>query len=67
MGVSWLQRRLLLKKGNFVQVTIILDKTINSYPVNTPAFTSEDAAEYHARRLAKKKAEMEARKKGQKK
>jgi len=60
-------REVLLKKGRPVQVTITLDRTINSYPVNTPALTAEDAAEYHAKRIAKKKAEMEARKKGQKK
>ncbi len=44
-------------------VTMTLDRTINSHPVNTPAFTADDAAEYHARRIAKKEAEMKARRK----
>lgn len=59
--------RRMMKKGQPVKLMMTLDRTINSYIVNTPTFTAEDAAEYHARRIAKKKAEMEARKKGQKK
>ncbi|MBN2476703.1 MAG: glycoside hydrolase N-terminal domain-containing protein [Pirellulales bacterium] len=56
-------RRILLKQEKPVQVTIALGRGINSYPVNTPAFTAKDAAEYHAARIAKREAAAEARKK----
>lgn len=58
-------RQVYLQKRQPVRLAIALDKAVNDYPVNTPAFTVEDAAEYHAQRVAKKKAEMEARKKVQ--
>ena len=49
-------RRIYLKKSQPVKVNIILDKAVNDYPVNKPAFTYEDVERIHAERVAKKKA-----------
>jgi hypothetical protein len=56
-------RKILLQRGKPVMVAITLDRAINDYPANTPAFTLADAENHHSDRVAKKRAEAEARNK----
>ena len=49
-------RKIYVSKASPVQVTIHLDKAINDYPVNTPAFTLDEADRVQAEREAKRKA-----------
>lgn len=49
-------RRLFLRKASPVRVTVYLDKAMNDYPVNTPAFTLDEADRVQAEREAKRKA-----------
>ncbi|TWT78877.1 hypothetical protein CA13_02740 [Planctomycetes bacterium CA13] len=46
-------RKVFLQKGRSVRLKVVLDNSVNDYPINTPAFTAEDAAEYHELRTEK--------------
>jgi len=48
-------RRLLLQKESPVRVTVHLEKAMNDYPVNAPAFTLDEADRVQAEREAKRK------------
>ncbi len=49
-------RRVLLQKALPVVVKIHLDRAVNDYPVNPPAFTLDEADRVQAQREAKRKA-----------
>ncbi|VGO18873.1 glycosyl hydrolase family 95 catalytic domain-containing protein [Pontiella sulfatireligans] len=48
-------RKVFLKKGTPVRLHILMEKKVNTYPVNAPVFTVDLAIEQHAERMEKRK------------